>query len=611
MMGNGTAGNTMADVEPVVINDPEQAVVDAFTAKAWAEYPVETWPDDAFDGWTDQQGPFKLTTHIDYPDGHIYVIDAFGNDCPEACPVTIHEDGTISGFYALEGQCHLGYMGQGICVPATLDQSFDGFHETPITLDSGATLMVGFGTALKDHVSETLPAAQVVEAQSDISALAAVLRAYYYPGAGIYLAGKLMADVDTELVNKMRLGYPSGHWAIENDAHSLRIFHWVLKPGFAPQWYVPKETGVTASRTRLGADKTLGDTMSKNPNRNAVIAAYTVVADPTGLSWNDRVTLADGTFASVDEVMTGADGTEYVLVRPEVNGELGDAVLYRADEVTATGEKYEYTYEGNDTENAVVASAAGVEVPATMHRTGKPRAIRASAYDVYQGDVWSVGPKPDQVAYPGDQVTLSTGETAMVQEIEPGVDGVVYEVIVDTSGEGTAWGDEVTATADQITPTGNVYTLVSWTSWGESDYDNPVMAGRNVKRAVRAGLVTSKPCCKNCGETGGNCGGGKTAAELPATETPDPIDTDTELPDVVTSLNAMNDAVRALDEKVTAELASLGDRITALEGGDSADSANADGTGDTNTGDGTGDGVTARKARFPESVLQLSKTPSE
>ncbi len=608
MMGHGTAGNTMADVEPVVINDPEQAVVAAFTAKAWAEYPVETWPDACFDGWTGQAGPFELFTE---PNGHIVAADGSGVECPDIYPVTIHEDGTISGFYALEGQCHLGYMGQGICVPATLDQSFDGFHETPITLDSGATLMVGFGTALKDHVSETLPAAQVVEAQSDISALAAVLRAYYYPGAGIYLAGKLMADVDTELVNKMRLGYPSGHWAIENDAHSLRIFHWVLKPGFAPQWYVPKETGVTASRTRLGADKTLGDTMSKNPNRNAVIAAYTVVADPTGLSWNDRVTLADGTFASVDEVMTGADGTEYVLVRPEVNGELGDAVLYRADEVTATGEKYEYTYEGNDTENAVVASAAGVEVPATMHRTGKPRAIRASAYDVYQGDVWSVGPKPDQVAYPGDQVTLSTGETAMVQEIEPGVDGVVYEVIVDTSGEGTAWGDEVTATADQITPTGNVYTLVSWTSWGESDYDNPVMAGRNVKRAVRAGLVTSKPCCKNCGETGGNCGGGKTAAELPATETPDPIDTDTELPDVVTSLNAMNDAVRALDEKVTAELASLGDRITALEGGDSADSANADGTGDTNTGDGTGDGVTARKARFPESVLQLSKTPSE
>ena len=94
-----------------------------------------------------------------------------------------------------------------------------------------------------------------------LSALAAVLRAYYYPGAGIYLAGKLMADVDAELVNKMRLGYPSGHWAIENDAHSLRIFHWVLKPGFAPQWYVPKETGVTASRTRLGADKTVGATI--------------------------------------------------------------------------------------------------------------------------------------------------------------------------------------------------------------------------------------------------------------------------------------------------------------------------------------------------------------
>lgn len=609
MMGNGTAGNTMADVEPVVINDPEQAVVDAFTAKAWAEYPVETWPDDAFDGWTDQQGPFKLTTHIDYPDGHIYVIDAFGNDCPEAYPVTIHEDGTISGFYALEGQCHLRYMGQGICVPATLDQSFDGFHETPITLDSGATLMVGFGTALKDHVSETLPAAQVVEAQSDISALAAVLRAYYYPGAGIYLAGKLMADVDTELVNKMRLGYPSGHWAIENDAHSLRIFHWVLKPGFAPQWYVPKETGVTASRTRLGADKTLGDTMSTNQNLNAVIAAYKIVPEPTGLRWDDRVKLPDGTFGAVSSTYVDSNGAGYVVVRVEADGRLGDSIIYRADEVEATGEKYKYAHEneGDVAENAIVASEAGASVPATMHRTGKPRAIRASAYDVYNGDVWSVGPKPDQVAYPGDQVTLSTGETAMVQEIEPGVDGVVYEVIIDTSGEATAWGDEVTATADQITPTGNVYTLVSWTSWGESDYDIPVMAGRNVKRAVRAGLLTPKPCCKKCGETGGSCGG-KTAAELPATETPDEVAADTELPDVVTALNAMNDAVRALDEKVTAELSSLGGRIAVLEGGET----DSEDSGDTETEDDTGtEGMTARKARFPASVLQLSKTPSE
>lgn len=608
MMGDGTAGNTMADVEPVVINDPEQAVVAAFTAKAWAEYPVETWPDACFDGWTGQTGTFELFTE---PNGHIVAADANGMECPDIYPVTIHEDGTISGFYALEGQCHLGYMGQGICVPATLDQSFDGFHETPVTLDSGASLMVGFGTALKDHVSETLPAAQVVEAQSDISALAAVLRAYYYPGAGIYLAGKLMADVDAELVNKMRLGYPSGHWAIENDAHSLRIFHWVLKPGFAPQWYVPKETGVTASRTRLGADKTLGDTMSKNPNLNAVIAAYKIVSEPTGLRWDDRVKLPDGAFGAVSATYVDSGGAAYVVVRVETDGQLGDNIIYRTDEVEATGEKYEYTYENEDAaENAIVASEAAVTagetvVPAT--RTMRP--VKASAFDVYDGDVWSAGPKPAQVAYPGDQVTLSTGELAMVQEIEAGVDGVVYEVIVDVSGEGTQWGAVLTATADQITPTGNVYTLVSWND-GWSDV--PVSAGRNVKRAVRAGLITSKPCCKKCGETGGSCGGGKTAAELPATETPDPIEADTELPDVVTSLNAMNQAVRDLDEKVTAELASLGDRITTLEGGDSADSANADGTGDTNSGDSTSsEGVTARKARFPDSVLQLSKTPSE
>jgi hypothetical protein len=604
MMGDGTAGNTMTDVEPVIINDPEQAVVDAFTAKAWSEYPVETWPDACFDPWTTQTGPFELFAESN---GHIGATDADGVECPDIYPVTVHEDGTISGFYALEGQCHLGYMGQGICVPATLDQTFDGFHETPVTLDSGATLMVGFGTALKDHVSEMLPAAQVVEAQSDISALVAVLRAYYYPGAGIYLAGHLMSDVDTELVNKMRLGYPSGHWAIENNAHSLRIFHWVLKPGFAPQWYVPKETGVTASRTRLGADKTLGDTMSKNPNLNAVIAAYKIVSEPTGLRWDDRVKLPDGAFGAVSATYVDSSGAAYVVVRVETDGQLGDSIIYRADEVEATGEKYEYTYENEDAaENAVVASEAAVTAGETVVPAARAlRPVKASAFDVYSGDVWEAGPKPDQIAYPGDQVTLSSGETAMVQEIEPGVGGVVYEVIVDVSGEGTQWGAVLTATADQITPTGNVYTLVSWDD-GWSDY--AMSAGRGVKRAVRAGLLTSKPCCKKCAETGGSCGGAKTAAELPATETPDPIEADTELPDVVTSLNAMNDAVRALDEKVTAELASLGDRITVLEGGDTA----ADDSGDTQTGDGTdAEGMTARSARFPASVLQLNKTPSE
>ena len=171
--------------QPIVIVDG--AEISGFVAKAWTatEYPTTEWPDESFAGWTDRPGPFELWQEVN---GHVFAKASDGAECPEMFPVTIAADGSISGFYAIEGQCHIGYLGQGVCVPPTLDTEFTEFHEKPIRLASGVNLDIGFGTALDDHVSGDLPGDKVVQVQVDLSTLVCALRAVYYPGAGIWLS---------------------------------------------------------------------------------------------------------------------------------------------------------------------------------------------------------------------------------------------------------------------------------------------------------------------------------------------------------------------------------------------------------------------------------------
>jgi len=282
-------------------------------------------------------------------------------------PVTIDEDGRVHGFYALEGQCHLGYLNQGICVPATLDTVFASFHEKLVTLDDGNMIRVGFATASDDHVSAELDGADVLAVQSDISVLAAVLTAYYYEGAGIYLAGHLLDDVDPGLVNRMRLGYPSGHWSVDAGKHHLELFHWVTKPGFAPKWYVEPPAVAASAATLL--NKSIGETMSTHvatrrrsrrdlvPVRPAT-AAYTVVpVRPPTFEWYEQVTTSDGKTGAVGDSIWTNTGAEYVAFVEETDGALneGDRVYYPVSELTSTGQSYQWDWAEDVDDAAVMA----------------------------------------------------------------------------------------------------------------------------------------------------------------------------------------------------------------------------------------------------------------
>ncbi len=332
--------------QPIVIVDG--AEISGFVAKAWTatEYPTTEWPDESFTGWTDQPGPFELWQEVN---GHVFAKASDGAECPEMFPVTIAADGSIRGFYAIEGQCHIGYLGQGVCVPPTLDTEFTEFHEKPIRLASGVNLDIGFGTALDDHVSGDLPGDKVVQVQVDLSTLVCALRAVYYPGAGIWLSGHMLPGVDEGLVAAMRLGYPSGHWAADTGEHSLRIFHWVTKPGYAPKWYVPRagDVGVvTASVMLPGGAARQGETMS---DVESVQAGSVYVVEPiVGPREYERVRWPGGIGMFVSQY-DATDGTVFYRVQPEVEDAVSDeAVLVPAGDVEVTGEKYVWAYRSDD-----------------------------------------------------------------------------------------------------------------------------------------------------------------------------------------------------------------------------------------------------------------------
>ena len=436
--------------QPIVIVDGDE--ISGFVAKAWTatEYPTTEWPDDSFTGWTDQPGPFELWQEIN---GHVFAKASDGAECPEMYPVTIAADGSIRGFYAIEGQCHIGYLGQGVCVPPTLDTEFTEFHEKPIRLASGANLDIGFGTALDDHVSGDLPGDKVVQVQVDLSTLVCALRAVYYPGAGIWLSGHMLPGVDESLVAAMRLGYPSGHWAADTGEHSLRIFHWVTKPGYAPKWYVPRagDTGVvTASVMLPGGAARQGETMSDVESVQA--GTFYVVETITGPRPNERVRWPDGVgvYMASEE---STDGVWFWRVQPEVDGVVsGDYVLVPAADAELTGEVYVWGYED---EEASGEMPQGTPVIDEAPSTPQPVAAACCSTCAQNGGTCAGRKKKKMVAAEIDNMETIDGETpdlaSMVAELSARLDAkydelnarlLVLETEETTEEDETDMGDE-------------------------------------------------------------------------------------------------------------------------------------------------------------------------
>lgn len=244
--------------------------------------------------------------------------------------VRIDADGRIRGFYAPVGACHLGYLGQGVCVPPDLDTTLTTFNQRPVKLVGGETIRVGFGTIIGPHASEELPADQVVQAQSDLGAVVVVLHARYYPNVGLFLSGKVLPDVPHSVVARARLGYPSGHWAYEDGRHKLVLFHWVLKPGFEPtSWDLT--AGLSAS--------TKGSDMSQSAVSD--VSGNWVVADKPSIDVGDQVEVG-GIQAMVTADGNAGGGDALIAVRHDIgNGSFAaNDVVVSVSQVTPTGKRY-------------------------------------------------------------------------------------------------------------------------------------------------------------------------------------------------------------------------------------------------------------------------------
>lgn len=553
----------------------DKKVVAAFTAAQTVPFPEMVLPAASFEPWTDLDGPFVMfrddTTEL------IWAETADGVRVGDVTSVRIDETGCIRGFYGLEGQCHLGWLQQGICVPATLDTELAKFHTRSIALDDGTRTQIGFGTCLGEHARDVLNQKQVVAVQEDLSLLVAGLKVWYYEGVGIYVAGHVFDWVDANTVSRMRVGYPSGHWQSDSqgDPMDLMLFHWVTNPGQGPHvWDVTASAVVPESRVGM-----MGETGESDMSAETVTAAYTLVDVPKLQPYEQVQTPDGGVGAAVRVGLVGPDGEELVEVVPEIDGviEMWDdnGVIYALSDLVPTGKKYKWTHDNGFPVEAAPPTdtvTAGVEADHEV--------------EAYPSDVWELVEAPPVNLL--DQVTLADGRTAMVKEMSAGVDGPVFEVLVDTGVDAPLFGDvEVVATVGQLTRTGMVYRLAK---------DSMPASGDGMGMMASKSVTAS--CCSTCAASGGSCGGGKKKrAMTAATDTTGDAGDGTAVADMA--------AVSAQLEALTARLDDLTARLDALETADGQDAADMQETADT----ATDAPVTASSAAgFPATVVKSVAT---
>lgn len=147
----------------------------------------------------------------------------------EVTPITVHDDGRVSGHIAAWGTDHIGMAG-GTRAPRSRS-GYAYFHTGVIRTDDGIDIPVGQLTLAGGHAALSATAIEAVQHyDSTESAIADV-----HAGEdryGIWVSGSLRPDITPEKVRAFRASAPSGDWRPINGRLELVAVCQVNVPGF-------------------------------------------------------------------------------------------------------------------------------------------------------------------------------------------------------------------------------------------------------------------------------------------------------------------------------------------------------------------------------------------
>jgi len=151
-------------------------------------------------------------------------------------PVTITEDGRVSGLLARWGTCHTGFGDYGKCVtPPRSQTGYAAFHRSPVLTASGKEIRAGLITLDTTHpvgrdgamLNELTAAAHYDNTGSQVAIVRAGENKH-----GIWVAGALVPEATEEQVAKLRRSPLSGDWRDRGGNLELVAALAVNSPGF-------------------------------------------------------------------------------------------------------------------------------------------------------------------------------------------------------------------------------------------------------------------------------------------------------------------------------------------------------------------------------------------
>lgn len=126
----------------------------------------------------------------------------------EPTPITVTEDGRVSGHIATWDQCHTGIM--GVCRTPPRGLTYDFFHTGVIDTDAGP-MKVGRISVNRGHAPLTASRAQTMEHYDNTESVGAYVRAGE-DEHGPWVSGVLRAGASDEIVEMLKANPPSGDW---------------------------------------------------------------------------------------------------------------------------------------------------------------------------------------------------------------------------------------------------------------------------------------------------------------------------------------------------------------------------------------------------------------
>lgn len=184
-------------------------------------------------------------------------------------PLTVSDEGRVSGHAALWGQCHTGFP--GVCRTAPRGCTYDYFHHGELTTQEGSRVAVGPITLGTGHapLSASRPVA-VAHYDDTGTAVADVVAGE--DAHGLWVAGALRPTLDAARVRELRCASLSGDWRGVNGRLELVGLLAVNVPGFPiprPRARVASAAAGVEALVAAGVAQRRGSPRPGHPERGA------------------------------------------------------------------------------------------------------------------------------------------------------------------------------------------------------------------------------------------------------------------------------------------------------------------------------------------------------